>query len=237
MISKFNKKSYKLPIAAVAIIIILGAIVAINSKNVGLAGKNSSTKTTEAKKTTDNKPTNNEKEADNVKNSEALNKTNQSENASAKSNNKNENENNRVPNAQKKANKIAKAENVSKANNQNESYYGNWHLSKILGTTPVTAMDEKQMQNCMGTKIKISKESFSDAINGVINNPKYVRRTVSADEFLSENKTSLKKLGIEGNSVQQIEVKSSNDVTQSLLYITSNGTMITEIDGVFFKIE
>lgn len=49
MISKFKKRSYKLTAVAVVILVIVGAIMLTNSKNIGLTGKNSSSKISEDK--------------------------------------------------------------------------------------------------------------------------------------------------------------------------------------------
>lgn len=44
MISKFMKRSYKLAIVVLAVLIMVGAITLINSKNIGLAGEDNSSK-------------------------------------------------------------------------------------------------------------------------------------------------------------------------------------------------
>lgn len=64
MISKFKKKSYKVSIVALVILVVVGAITLTNSKNIGLAGTNGSHKIVENKSQAK------------VKNSEDTNKTN-----------------------------------------------------------------------------------------------------------------------------------------------------------------
>lgn len=235
MISKFKKRSYKLPIAAVVILIIIGAITLTNSKSIGLTGKNSTSKVADSKTSTGDKSTKDVTDDNDANSSKSSNKTNKSVSNSAKSTSKGESSS--TQSATKKAAVAAQSKTSSSVDNSNKAYYGSWHLGKIVATSPVTAMDENEMQKYMGTKIAISKENFINARVGTVSNPKYIKSTISNDEFYTETKMQLKSIGVEANSVQKIEVQGNDGSGEGCIYVTENGSMITNIDGVFYKIQ
>lgn len=235
MISKFKKRSYKLPIAAVVILIIIGAITLTNSKSIGLTGKNSTSKVADSKTSTGDKSTKDVTDDNDANSSKSSNKTNKSVSSSAKSTSKGESSS--TQSATKKAAVAAQSKTSSSVDNSNKAYYGSWHLGKIVATSPVTAMDENEMQKYMGTKIAISKENFINARVGTVSNPKYIKSTISNDEFYTETKMQLKSIGVEANSVQKIEVQGNDGSGEGCIYVTENGSMITNIDGVFYKIQ
>ncbi|WP_234123727.1 M56 family metallopeptidase [Clostridium hydrogenum] len=231
MISKFKKKTYRISIIAVAIIAILAAVMLTNSKDKLLTENNTQNKKVETQKS---EVSNNEK----AKNDSTEQVATSKENNSAVQNkvaSQNGNKTNKSEQSKQAAN-TQKSSSVNQTSSK-EAYYGNWHLQKIVATSPVTAMDENQMQSYMGTKISISKESFSNAKVGTVANPKYIKSTISNDEFYVETKKDLKDIGVEGNSVQRLEVQSNDGSSQGYIYIRDNGSMVAGIDGVFYQVQ
>lgn len=122
--------------------------------------------------------------------------------------------------------------------NKTESFFGEWIVTKIAGTSGIYAMSDEEMKSFIGKKAEYS-QSLAAFDNEFRKNPVYKRETLSEATFFSGFRTSFENLGLKGESVTIINIyENQNNLwinPGSCLIIKDNDSMLTVWDGVFFE--
>jgi hypothetical protein len=127
------------------------------------------------------------------------------------------------------------------AENQN-SFFGEWQLKRILTTGPVLQNSESDMKSYIGRKLSYSKNSVQDNTN-ICNKPFYKISQVPKDDFESGNRVSFSKLGLNANAITQVnvvtdqELKNDWDSMGSFFYIKDSNTLIVYLGGYYLEAE
>lgn len=130
--------------------------------------------------------------------------------------------------------------NSASSNKSSKSYFGTWVVSKKIATTPVYAMSEDKIKEYIGKELYLSEKKVSFDKENLVN-PTFEETTLSDSDFASENKTSLKNIGINSPSIKKVDViQNANSNWTSFFgnsfYVKDANTLITLWDGVFFEL-
>jgi hypothetical protein len=130
--------------------------------------------------------------------------------------------------------------NTDNTNTSSKSYLGTWVVSKKIATTPVYAMSEDKIKSYIGKELYLTEKKVSFDKENLVN-PTFEETTLSDSDFISENKVSLKTIGISLPSVKKVDViQNVNSNWTSFFgntfYVKDNNTLITLWDGVFFEL-
>lgn len=146
----------------------------------------------------------------------------------ANSDSKNKDNNAKKDNTSTNSNKEEKNANASSSNTiddnskEQKSFYGNWQIKKIAGYANVTAGGDESI---IGTKITVSKD-LATLGDESFNIPKYEVINRSKDEMTSDLKTNLSNIGIEANSITEIEVLDEINKRTMILFIKDEKTLL-----------
>lgn len=130
--------------------------------------------------------------------------------------------------------------NTDNANTSSKSYFGTWFVSKKIATTPVYAMSEDKIKSYIGKELYLTEKKVSFDKENLVN-PTFEETALSDNDFNSENKVSLKTIGISSPSVKKVDViQNANSNWTSFFgntfYIKDDNTLITLWDGIFFEL-
>lgn len=112
------------------------------------------------------------------------------------------------------------------------SYYGEWTVQQVAGSTPIsTAVDE----GMIGMEAVFSKEKASFGPDEV-QNPVYEEAEMTNASFTADYRTPLSAIGIEADAVQTVSI---TDWTHpgAFLIVKDEETLITLWDGNFYELK
>lgn len=124
--------------------------------------------------------------------------------------------------------------------NKTEPFFGKWVVSKVSGTSRISAMSEAEIKSFIGKKAEYNRRLA--AFDGEsCENPIYKKETLSEADFFSGFRSSFENLDLQGKSVTIFYVfeNQSNPWINpgSSLIIKDNNTLITIWEGVFFEMK
>lgn len=130
--------------------------------------------------------------------------------------------------------------NTDDTSTSSKSYFGTWVVSKKIATTPVYAMSEDKIKFYIGKELYLTEKKVSFDKENLVN-PTFEETTLSDNDFNSENKVSLKTIGISSPSVKRVDViQNVNSNWASFFgntfYVKDDNTLITLWDGIFFEL-
>lgn len=161
----------------------------------------------------------------NIANSDSKNKDNNAkkDNTSTNSNKVEETNNGSTNSNEEEKNANASSSNTIDDNSKEQkSFYGNWQIKKISGYANVTAGGDESI---IGTKITLSKD-LATLGDESFNIPKYEVINRSKDEMTSDLKTNLSNIGIDANSITEIEVLDEINKRTMILFIKDEKTLL-----------
>lgn len=201
--------------------LLLGVITAtmISSGLLGCANQNPNKTTNDTSKS--------------ISNSSETNKTGQTEQMSSISDSTDK----------KVVNETSTSSPNSSTNNNTveETYYGQWQINKELASAPVTTYSNDDIKNIIGKELTFSKESascFGDKVsdlNYTAVNPTYKKSVISKSDFVANNRVTLDKLGVKGDTITRIDAADvkGNGCT---FFIKDNNALILYGGGVYFEL-
>lgn len=121
------------------------------------------------------------------------------------------------------------------------TYDGQWKVNKVLAYGAVGTYSKEDAEKQVGKSLSFSADAAS-ILNDqssdkavVIKNPNYQEAVISKDNFLTDFRLSLDKLGIDADSVTRVEVSGSG-VGGCTLLIKDSSTMILVAGGTYFEL-
>lgn len=128
---------------------------------------------------------------------------------------------------------------INQTNSNSNIFLGDWVINKKIATTPIYALSDDEIKSYIGKKLSITTSKVSFEKNSYID-PNFKEHTLSDNEFILENKLSLKDLGINAESIKKIDVATKdgslwNSFGNSFILKDSN-TIIILWDGIFFEL-
>ncbi|AGK95821.1 hypothetical protein [Clostridium pasteurianum] len=231
------KKNFLIGVIIAAVILAAGSIAYIHGKNSSLAASQNNTNSTTNNSSVLENNTNNSSSASNnsstgtgTSNSSSINNSNSTNSNSSNVNNGAASSNNSSSANMNSANSTNNNANVKGY----EAYFGQWKITKSVGTVPIYAMSEDDIKSYIGKTITISKNQFADT-NGSVQSPRYEVKTVSGSEFFDESKTKLSAIEVNGDSIRELTIYNPEGKAYNMIYLLDNNTIIYLWDGVFFQ--
>lgn len=233
------RKNFLIGLIIVVAILVAGSIAYIHGKNSSLASLQNNTNSI-----TNNSAVLENNTANSTNNSSSASNNSATGNYSSTNNSSSMNSNNSNVNNGSASSSNSSSANMNAANGTNstgnakgyEAYFGQWNITKSVGTLPIYAMSEEDIKGYVGKKITISKNEFADT-NGLVQSPRYEVKTVSGSEFFNENKIKLSAIGVNGNSITELTIYSPEGKAYNKIYLLDNNTIIYLWNGVFFQAE
>lgn len=112
------------------------------------------------------------------------------------------------------------------------SYFGNWTVDKVVGSTPIsTSVDD----SLIGLKATYNNEKAIFGKDETLK-PEYKEQEITKDDFLNEYRTQLTDIGIKANSVKTVEITNGTHAG-SFLIIKDDQTMIFLWDGNYYEMK
>ena len=117
--------------------------------------------------------------------------------------------------------------------------YGSWTVSRILPAGNVAALTEAQAKALIG---RIVKYDSADMNNGIdhFRVKEYHRRTMTDEEFLTENKVAPRKLNLTGRRIIEISVEGKDrDIADQFgtgIYPLDKNRLVVVYGGVAFEL-
>lgn len=179
----------------------------------------------------------NNKKVQSISKNKSINK-NTKDNANSLTKNEKSNANSTVKNQKNnaKASGSAKDKNNSASNFNYKDYFGEWTIKKSVGTSPVYVMSDDEIASYVGKKITISADQFIDLDGTTLKNPTYKQKNVSNTEFVNDTHRQLSYFQITSNYINEIEVD-NNGGMYSNIYILDKDNIMYSVNGVFFKLQ
>ena len=122
-----------------------------------------------------------------------------------------------------------------------EPYIGTWMIKKFVPTSRIVAFSKKNANDYLGEKIIVDENQIVTD-EGTIISPKFVKITLTNNEFLLKYKIKLNNVGIAGSDVTQINVSNFNikngteDRIGSNFIVTNDNKTYTFIGGALFEL-
>lgn len=118
-------------------------------------------------------------------------------------------------------------------------YYGTWIIKKYVPTTNVSSLSEKNINDYIGQKIVVNENQIVTN-QGTIENPIFEEKMLTNTEFFNDRKVQFSSLGINGDTVTQVEVSNykheTGDGIGSDFFRTDDNKTYTQIGGSFFEL-
>lgn len=246
------KKNFLIGVIVVVVILAAGSIAYIHGKNSSLASaQNNTNSIANNSSVLENNTTNLENNTTNSANNSSSASNNSSTgtgtgNYSSKNNSNSTNSNSSNVNNGAASSNNSSSSNTNAANSTNntanntgnakgyEAYFGQWKITKSVGTVPIYAMSKDDIKSYIGKTITISKNQFADT-NGSVQSPRYEVKTVSGSEFFDGSKTKLSAIGVNGDSIRELTIYNPEGKAYNMIYLLDNNTIIYLWDGVFFQ--
>lgn len=118
-------------------------------------------------------------------------------------------------------------------------YCGTWIIKKYVPTTNVSSLSEKNINDYIGQKIIVDENQIVTN-QGIIEKPVFEEKTLTSTDFFNERKVQFSSLGINGNTVTQVEVSNYKHETGNGIgadfFLTDDNKTYTQIGGSFFEL-
>lgn len=120
-----------------------------------------------------------------------------------------------------------------------ETFYGQWKIDKVVGSSRVSAYSESDINNIIGKNLSFSKDESScfgddiSSLNETVKNPSYNKTTVSNDTFQTGYRTNY---SISNGNVTQVQINDKTGFPACIFYIKDNNTLILSGGGDFFQL-
>lgn len=125
-----------------------------------------------------------------------------------------------------------------------EKFYGTWTISKDLTTSKqITTYSSDDIKSIIGQKLIFSKEKATafgestDTLKQTIESPVYKKNVISKAKFEEEWKITFKDLGIQGDSITEVNVSNSKGENTCDFLIVDDNTLILSGGGVFLQLK
>jgi bla regulator protein blaR1 len=123
-----------------------------------------------------------------------------------------------------------------------KSYYGQWLLKEVLAYGAVGTYSSEDAEKMLGKSLSFSAKE-ANIINDqpsdstkTIENPNYQESTVSAEDFLMNQRMTFDKLGITSDSVTEIAITGADNTAGCTLLIKDDNTIILIAGGTYFEL-
>lgn len=239
------RKNFLIGVIIVVVILAAGSIAYIHGKNRSLASSQNNTNSIANNSSVlENNTTNSTNNSSSASNNSSTGTGNYSStNSSNSANSNSSNVNNGAASSNNSSSSNMNAANSNSTNNAAnntgnakgyEAYFGQWKITKSVGTVPIYAMSKDDIKSYIGKTITISNNQFADT-NGSVQSPRYEVKTVSGSEFFDESKTKLSAIGVNGDSIRELTIYNPEGKAYNMIYLLDNNTIIYLWDGVFFQ--
>lgn len=225
MITKFKK--YKWPNTLLTIILIL---------MIGLVGLTGCKKAVEGALANDS---NKEDQVKEIDPSELISQGPEATKAPQKDNTSNEDD--QIKQEDEKADQTKEERAEEDANKDNQPYYGDWVISKVIAFGQVGTYSKEDTDQLIGKTLTFAKDSatrFGDdasVINNTMTNPTYTIETLTSEQFIEQNRMTFDMLGIKEDKVKQVLVQDSDGNT-TIFLIKNENTLILIGGGTYFEL-
>lgn len=131
---------------------------------------------------------------------------------------------------------IISSEPYTQENQEKNIFYGKWKISKEIAYSKVYS--EEESRGMIGKKIEFGKDCmiYNDEKNEIEN---YIVNDISKSEFEESERTLLDDLGIQGDTITQVEIQirlsNGNLAIDGYFYIKDEEHLIYPVGGVFFE--
>lgn len=121
-------------------------------------------------------------------------------------------------------------------------FYGHWMIEKTVAFSRVGTYGEEDIKEIIGRTLSFSKEEsscFGDDISYLketIKNPTYIESTMTSDEFAADFNVSLSAIGIDADTVTEIQINDANNSLVCTFFIKDDNTLILFGGGTFFEL-
>lgn len=137
---------------------------------------------------------------------------------------------------------IKNSKNNDAAVQNEEPFYGQWIINKVVAFCKVGTYGEDEIQKLVGKNLSFSKEQsscFGDDIcylNDTVKNPIYKKSLITSDEFSADFDISLSNIGINTNTVTIIEINDTNNFSACTFAIKDDNSLVLYGGGTFFEL-
>lgn len=239
----------------IVIVFVVGfSVVYLHNKNTSTAKSNGSALDSSKINNVANNSSSSEGNTSNSVNDNSVSSSNSGNTVTGNNTSSNNSTNNEQASSAQNSNNSSSSSNTSSGTNANNSisnntsasgnneskdytsYFGNWRITKSIGTLPIYALSKEDIAGYSGKVISLSKDRFTDT-NGSVQKPKYVESTVSDTQFFDENRIHLSSIGVGADSIKKVVVYNPEGKPYNEIYLKDSKTMIYMWDGVFFQVE
>ncbi|QHQ59754.1 M48 family metalloprotease [Anaerocolumna sedimenticola] len=136
---------------------------------------------------------------------------------------------------------VAAPEEVRGVSDNKQVYYGDWMINKVLAYGSAGTYSKKDAEKLVGKSLSFTDSqatSFGDdpsLIDQVVSDPVYTETEVTANDFISNYRMSFDRLGIKGDSAEEISV-TNTDVSACTFLIKDDNTLILIGGGTYFEL-
>jgi len=124
------------------------------------------------------------------------------------------------------------------------AYFGDWEVTTCLGTAPVCAMSQEEMDACVGLTVSYEADKFTaEGITCEFQpGTAYAEDIVTAENFAAACRTELSDLGVPASMLVHVTVDIQGDIGQNRLlgrdfFILDSNSLLIYCDGAFFQAE
>ncbi len=153
----------------------------------------------------------------------------------------NDKDNNKDINKDNEVDPTKNDSSTSEPSESKEVFYGEWVIQKVLAYGSAGTYSTESAESLLGKNLIFSEDKASNfgdepsAISKIATNPIYKKTLVSKDEFITNYRMSLDKLGISSDSASEITVSDSKG-TVSTFFIKDDNTLIIYGGGTYFEL-
>lgn len=124
------------------------------------------------------------------------------------------------------------------------AYFGDWTVTACLGTAPISAMGQEEMDACIGLTMSYGEDSFTaegltcEFLPGTA----YAEDVITAEAFQAACGLSPAELGIEASMLLHVTVNIEGNIGQNRLlgrdfFVLGGDSLLIYCDGTFFQAE
>lgn len=132
--------------------------------------------------------------------------------------------------------------NATTAQNE-ESFFGQWVIQKVVGYTKAGTYSADDIKKILGKNLSFSKEQsscFGDDIsylNNTVKNPTYKKSVITSDEFTTGFRVPISTLTISSSTVTEIDINDEKNSPACTFFIKDDNTLILYGGGTFFELK
>ncbi|MEQ2527767.1 hypothetical protein WMO40_13745 [Bacillaceae bacterium CLA-AA-H227] len=130
---------------------------------------------------------------------------------------------------------------TNSSNEKEEVFYGQWQINKVIAYGPAGTYSSDDVKNLIGKQLTFSKDSatsFGDKIEDMdesVSEPIYKKTEVAKNEFTSNYRVTFEQLGIDGDTVTEVDATSTQGIG-TVIFITDKNKLILFGGGTFFEL-